>query len=381
MQRPGRARRPARRATRERRPRRRRRRSRREPSAAARAPREPTLAGAEHLGAYAPLIGAIRDELEHFVASHVRLHLGDRRARPLPAHLDRRRLPRRRARRASLLQQFMREFKPEQVKRYLAREVIGGLPNAAAIDLSQFAGLVDAEPPRDAAEADDGEYRELLAALRTTPGRAGAAPVRGERARPLERGRRGGAPGRAGAQRAAATRRRRRSPASAASSTSRTAAAARRVVLHGGRAGAALRRRQGRGLRHPRRRHLRQPAPCRDLARGRRLVGGRRRLDQRHARRARRRRRAAARRRDAGDGDATPIRARRRRCASSFRRAPRARRATTRGSPLRAGAGRRRRRATPITPRPRSCRRERADDAADVDARRRGAGARASRSR
>ena len=39
------------------------------------AAREPTLASAEHLGAYAPLIDAIRDELEHFVASHVRLHL------------------------------------------------------------------------------------------------------------------------------------------------------------------------------------------------------------------------------------------------------------------------------------------------------------------
>jgi hypothetical protein len=31
-------------------------------------------AGAD-LGAYAPLIGAVRDELEHFVASHVRLHV------------------------------------------------------------------------------------------------------------------------------------------------------------------------------------------------------------------------------------------------------------------------------------------------------------------
>ena len=29
----------------------------------------------EHLGAYGPLIAAIRDELEHFVASHVRLHV------------------------------------------------------------------------------------------------------------------------------------------------------------------------------------------------------------------------------------------------------------------------------------------------------------------
>jgi hypothetical protein len=39
------------------------------------AAREPTLASAEHLGAYGPLIDAIRDEPEHFVASHVRLHL------------------------------------------------------------------------------------------------------------------------------------------------------------------------------------------------------------------------------------------------------------------------------------------------------------------
>src|SRR5207245_71976 len=103
---------------------------------------EPSLADVGHLGAYAPLIAAIRDELEHFVASQVRLHLAI-------ADRDRFRLtaiavgcaeapePRR------LLLQFMREFKPEQVKRYLAREVIGGLPNAAAIDLTQFAGLVD----------------------------------------------------------------------------------------------------------------------------------------------------------------------------------------------------------------------------------------------
>ncbi len=39
----------------------------------------------------------------------------------------------------------MQEFRPEQVKRYLAREVIGRLPNAAVIDLSQFAGLCDLE--------------------------------------------------------------------------------------------------------------------------------------------------------------------------------------------------------------------------------------------
>ena len=114
-----------------------------------------------HLGDYAPLIDAVRQELEHFIVSQLRLHLaiadrdryvltsiavhcqGDR-----PAH-DR-------------LLRFMREFKPEQVKRYLVREVIAGLPNAAAIDLSQFGGLVDGE-----ALADDGadDYRDLLAEL------------------------------------------------------------------------------------------------------------------------------------------------------------------------------------------------------------------------
>jgi hypothetical protein len=58
--------------------------------------------------------------------------------------------------------------------------VIGALPNAAAIDLSQFAGLFDA----DARESDEGadsagngadEYRELLAALAPPPA---AAPAR-----------------------------------------------------------------------------------------------------------------------------------------------------------------------------------------------------------
>ena len=29
----------------------------------------------QHLGAYAPLVAAMREELEHFVASHVRMHL------------------------------------------------------------------------------------------------------------------------------------------------------------------------------------------------------------------------------------------------------------------------------------------------------------------
>ena len=124
------------------------------------------LSDTEHLGAYAALVAAIRDELEHFVASQVRLHLAiaerDRFVLTsigvrCPGAADAR----------ELLQQFMHEFKPEQVKRYLAREVIAGLPNAAAIDLSQFAGLFDADA-RDGADegGEGGEYRELLAALR-----------------------------------------------------------------------------------------------------------------------------------------------------------------------------------------------------------------------
>ena len=142
----------------------------------ARAPaREPTLASAEHLGAYASLIDAIRDELEHFVASQVRLHLAiAERDRFLLTSIGVGCESADEARR--LLQQFVREFKPEQVKRYLAREVIGGLPNAAAIDLSQFAGLFDSDARDAAAEQEDegGEYRELLASLRSTP----AVPLR-----------------------------------------------------------------------------------------------------------------------------------------------------------------------------------------------------------
>ena len=38
-------------------------------------PAEPALSTAAHLGVYGALIAAVRDELEHFVASHIRLHL------------------------------------------------------------------------------------------------------------------------------------------------------------------------------------------------------------------------------------------------------------------------------------------------------------------
>ncbi|MES2959018.1 MAG: FHA domain-containing protein [Pseudomonadota bacterium] len=132
------------------------------------------LAGAAHLGAYAGLIGAIRDELEHFVASHVRLHLAiDERDRFLLTSIQVQ--CRDAGQPRQLLRGFMHEFKPEQVKRYLAREVIAGLPNAAAIDLSQFAGLVDVEDTSAGAD-EDGEYRELLEALRSTPAPVAVRP-------------------------------------------------------------------------------------------------------------------------------------------------------------------------------------------------------------
>jgi hypothetical protein len=138
---------------------------------------EPSLDEVVHLGAYGPLVAAIRDELEHFVASHVRLHLAiaDRDRFLLTAIAvsaagdeERRRQ----------LERFMREFKPEQLKRYVARELIAGLPNASAIDLSQFAGLVDAEALERPAPA--GDYRELIAALTAAPSGAAARPYRVE---------------------------------------------------------------------------------------------------------------------------------------------------------------------------------------------------------
>ena len=50
-------------------------RERREPDLSGTLGDRPTLPRPEHLGAYAPLVAAIREELERFVASHVRMHL------------------------------------------------------------------------------------------------------------------------------------------------------------------------------------------------------------------------------------------------------------------------------------------------------------------
>jgi len=124
-----------------------------------------------NLGAYAPLIAAIRDELEHFVVSYLRLHLTiAERDRYLLTSIDVRAGGDGDS--AELVQRFVREFRPEQIKEYLAKEVIGALPNAAAIDLSQFAGL-NAERGGEDADEDD-RYSELLAELRSTQPNPGA---------------------------------------------------------------------------------------------------------------------------------------------------------------------------------------------------------------
>jgi pSer/pThr/pTyr-binding forkhead associated (FHA) protein len=124
---------------------------------------EMMLPTAEHLGPYAALIEAVRGELEHFIVSQVRLHLAIAdHDRFVLTSIGVRCGANDEARHT--LSQFMREFRPEQVKRYLAREVIAALPNAAAIDLSQFAGLADLDAHEDAGH----DYRDLLAELADT---------------------------------------------------------------------------------------------------------------------------------------------------------------------------------------------------------------------
>ena len=122
---------------------------------------EPALPPLDHLGPYGALITSVRAALEHFIVEQLRLHLAiAERDRFLLTSLGVHCADDGQAH--DLLTRFMQEFKPEQVKRYLAREVIAGLPNASALDLSQFAGLIDA----DATDDDHNEYRDLLVALR-----------------------------------------------------------------------------------------------------------------------------------------------------------------------------------------------------------------------
>ena len=119
---------------------------------------------APHLGPYAPLVNAIREELETFVVSHLRLHLAiAEHDRYLLTSIDvRATTP---GEGDELLRRFTREFRPEQIKHYLEKEVIGALPNASAIDLTQFAGLNAGQGEEDS--EDDDSYSELLAELKS----------------------------------------------------------------------------------------------------------------------------------------------------------------------------------------------------------------------
>ena len=205
----------------------------------------------------------------------------DRRARPLPAH-------RRSTSSASaatttreLLQRFMREFKPEQIKHYLAQEIIARLPNASAIDLAQFAGLnAGGERRGDEPTTPTATCWPSCAATSRDAPQPYEVTLVGRWSEPTRPPRRAGAGAPPRAPRHAARRTRARR------SRSRTPTATRRVDAAVGRSGTPLRGRQGRGLRHRRQRHVREPPALRDLARQGRVVGHRLRLDQRHSRRA-----------------------------------------------------------------------------------------------
>jgi len=125
-------------------------------------PAPPRAGRVEHLGRYGPLIGAIRTELEEFVASQLRLHLAiAERDRYLLTSIEVESTGTEEAR--DLLLRFTREFTPEQIRHFVAKEIVARLPNASAIDLGQFAGLSVAGD----VEAEDGEYAELMHELRS----------------------------------------------------------------------------------------------------------------------------------------------------------------------------------------------------------------------
>jgi len=137
--------------------------------------RDESQRGVEHLGPYSPLVGAIRDELERFVMSDLRLHLAiAERDRYVLTSIeiqcegsDEHR---------ELLRKFVREFKPEQIKHYLAKEVIAGLRNASAVDLGQFAGLNATTPEEPQQSGDVEDFAELLADLRSDAPKTDASP-------------------------------------------------------------------------------------------------------------------------------------------------------------------------------------------------------------
>lgn len=120
--------------------------------------------GLDHLGQYGSLVKAMREELEDFVVSDLRRHLAiAERDRYLLTSIRVESTGADDARK--LLERFRREFTPEQVKHYLAKEVIARLPNASAIDLSQFAGLDTSHDQADS-DGDDG-FEDLMNELRS----------------------------------------------------------------------------------------------------------------------------------------------------------------------------------------------------------------------
>ena len=129
-----------------------------------------------HLGPYRPLITAIREELEQFVTNQLRLHLAiAERDRYILASIEIECEGNEEDH--ELLRRFVHEFRPEQIKHYLAKEVIAGLRNASAIDLTQFAGL-NAEHEDGAAEKDEERYGDLIAELSSGASRGESLPYR-----------------------------------------------------------------------------------------------------------------------------------------------------------------------------------------------------------
>ena len=86
-------------------------------------PPPPRAGRVEHLGRYGPLIAAIRTELEQFVASQLRLHLAiAERDRYLLTSIEVESTGAEEAR--DLLLRFTREFTPEQIRHFVAKEIV-----------------------------------------------------------------------------------------------------------------------------------------------------------------------------------------------------------------------------------------------------------------
>ena len=109
----------------------------------------------------------MRDELEHFVVSHVRLHLAIAdRDRFLLTSIGVRSTG---GDARELLRRSCDEFKPEQVKHYLAREVIAGCQRRS----DRPVAIRRPVATRATTRRDDDDYHELLAELRSDePGHA-----------------------------------------------------------------------------------------------------------------------------------------------------------------------------------------------------------------